>query len=74
MRLLADSIFHDPETGILFASFKYVGYNWAGDSKNLFLLDPSVALFFIDGRIHFRSPIFGKSPKVDEVGTDIGGL
>jgi L-rhamnose mutarotase len=29
-----DSIFHDPETHILFASFKYVGYNWAGDSKN----------------------------------------
>jgi len=30
------SIFHDPETHILFASFKYVGYNWAGDSKEPF--------------------------------------
>lgn len=28
-----DSIFHDPETGILFASYKYIGYDWAGDSK-----------------------------------------
>ncbi len=34
--LLLDSIFHDPETHILFASFKYVGYNWAGDSKEPF--------------------------------------
>lgn len=29
------SIFHDPETGILFASFKYVGYNWAGDMERM---------------------------------------
>jgi L-rhamnose mutarotase len=26
-----DSIFHDPGTGILFASFKYVGTDYAGD-------------------------------------------
>ena len=30
-----DSIFHDPGTGILFASFKYVGYNWAGDMEKM---------------------------------------
>ncbi|KAG9241680.1 hypothetical protein BJ878DRAFT_519419 [Calycina marina] len=30
-----DSIFHDPETGILFASFKYVGYNWDGDMERM---------------------------------------
>jgi len=29
------SIFHDPDTGILFASFKYVGYNWAGDMERM---------------------------------------
>merc|ERR1711964_414019 len=29
------SIFHDPETHILFASFKYVGYNWAGDMERM---------------------------------------
>jgi len=29
------SIFHDPGTGILFASFKYVGYNWAGDMEKM---------------------------------------
>jgi len=29
------SIFHDPETNILFASFKYVGYNWAGDMERM---------------------------------------
>jgi L-rhamnose mutarotase len=29
------SIFHDPETHILFASFKYVGYNWAGDMEKM---------------------------------------
>ncbi len=33
VRLCADSIFHDPESGILFASFKYIGYDYAGDSK-----------------------------------------
>jgi L-rhamnose mutarotase len=31
----ADSIFHDPETGILFASFKYVGYDYAGDMERM---------------------------------------
>jgi L-rhamnose mutarotase len=30
-----DSIFHDPSTNILFASFKYVGYNWAGDMERM---------------------------------------
>ncbi|KAH8776964.1 hypothetical protein BGZ57DRAFT_358104 [Hyaloscypha finlandica] len=29
------SIFHDPETHILFASFKYVGYNYAGDMERM---------------------------------------
>ncbi|KAI9050504.1 hypothetical protein LZ554_005666 [Drepanopeziza brunnea f. sp. 'monogermtubi'] len=29
------SIFHDPDTGILFANFKYVGYNWAGDMERM---------------------------------------
>jgi len=29
------SIFHDPGTNILFASFKYVGYNWAGDMERM---------------------------------------
>jgi len=29
------SIFHDPDTGTLFASFKYVGYNWAGDMEKM---------------------------------------
>ncbi|KAI6716676.1 hypothetical protein PZA11_006920 [Diplocarpon coronariae] len=29
------SIFHDPDTGILFASFKYIGYNWAGDMERM---------------------------------------
>jgi len=29
------SIFHDPETNILFASFKYVGYNWTGDMERM---------------------------------------
>jgi len=38
------SIFHDPETHILFASFKYVGYNWAGDSKEPF--SKTLKLFF----------------------------
>jgi len=31
----ADSIFHDPGTGILFASFKYVGYDYAGDMERM---------------------------------------
>ncbi|KAK8099383.1 uncharacterized protein PG998_012624 [Apiospora kogelbergensis] len=29
------SICHDPETGILFASFKYVGYDYAGDMERM---------------------------------------
>lgn len=29
------SIFHDPETNILFASFKYVGYDYAGDMERM---------------------------------------
>ncbi|KAI8632659.1 DUF718-domain-containing protein [Xylariaceae sp. FL1651] len=29
------SIFHDPGTGILFASFKYVGYDYAGDMERM---------------------------------------
>jgi L-rhamnose mutarotase len=33
--LSLDSIFHDPGTGILFASFKYVGYDWAGDMERM---------------------------------------
>ena len=32
---LPDSIFHDPTSNILFASFKYVGYNWAGDMERM---------------------------------------
>ena len=32
---ITDSIFHDPETGILFASFKYVGYDYAGDMERM---------------------------------------
>jgi L-rhamnose mutarotase len=32
---LSDSIFHDPDTNILFASFKYVGYNWVGDMERM---------------------------------------
>lgn len=30
-----DSIFHDADTGILFASFKYVGYDWDGDMERM---------------------------------------
>ena len=30
-----DSIFHDPESGILFASFKYVGYDFEGDMEKM---------------------------------------
>lgn len=33
--LFTDSIFHDPNTHILFASFKYVGYDWAGDMEKM---------------------------------------
>jgi len=29
------SIFHDQETNILFASFKYVGYDYAGDMERM---------------------------------------
>ncbi|KAI0384594.1 rhamnose mutarotase [Hypomontagnella monticulosa] len=29
------SIYHDPETGILFANFKYVGYDYAGDMERM---------------------------------------
>ncbi|RFU30616.1 hypothetical protein B7463_g5708, partial [Scytalidium lignicola] len=29
------SIFHDPGTNILFASFKYVGYDFAGDMEKM---------------------------------------
>ncbi|KAI0195639.1 DUF718 domain-containing protein [Xylaria flabelliformis] len=29
------SIFHDPNTGILFASFKYVGFDYAGDMERM---------------------------------------
>lgn len=29
------SIFHDPTTNILFASFKYVGYDYAGDMERM---------------------------------------
>lgn len=31
----ADSIFHDPGTGILFASFKYVGTDFDADMKKM---------------------------------------
>ncbi|KAK3943959.1 hypothetical protein QBC46DRAFT_14543 [Diplogelasinospora grovesii] len=29
------SIYHEPETGILFARFKYVGYDYAGDMEKM---------------------------------------
>ncbi|KAI2462890.1 rhamnose mutarotase [Annulohypoxylon bovei var. microspora] len=29
------SIYHDPVTGILFATFKYVGYDYAGDMERM---------------------------------------
>jgi L-rhamnose mutarotase len=32
---LPDSIFYDPGTHILFASFKYIGYDWAGDMEKM---------------------------------------
>ena len=34
-QLAADSIFHDPETGILFANFKYVGNDYEGDMERM---------------------------------------
>lgn len=30
-----DSIFHDPQTNILFASFKYIGYDYQGDMEKM---------------------------------------
>ena len=30
-----DSIFHDADSGILFASFKYVGHDFAGDMESM---------------------------------------
>lgn len=30
-----DSIFHDADSGILFASFKYIGYDFAGDMEKM---------------------------------------
>ena len=30
-----DSIFYDPTTSILFANFKYVGYDYAGDMERM---------------------------------------
>ena len=30
-----DSISHDKDSGILFASFKYVGYDYAGDMEKM---------------------------------------
>jgi L-rhamnose mutarotase len=30
-----DSIFYDPDSHILFASFKYIGYDWAGDMEKM---------------------------------------
>jgi L-rhamnose mutarotase len=32
---LPDSIFYDPATHILFASFKYIGYDWVGDMEKM---------------------------------------
>lgn len=29
------SIYHDPELGILFATFKYIGYDFAGDMERM---------------------------------------
>jgi len=29
------SIFYDPDSHILFASFKYIGYDWAGDMEKM---------------------------------------
>ena len=36
-----DSIFHDPELNLLFASFKYVGYDYEGDMERM-RQDPKV--------------------------------
>lgn len=32
---ISDSIYHDEGTGILFATFKYVGYDYAGDMERM---------------------------------------
>jgi len=32
---LIDSIYHDAETGILFANFRYIGYDYAGDMEKM---------------------------------------
>jgi L-rhamnose mutarotase len=32
---IIDSIFLDPDTNILFASFKYLGYDYAGDMERM---------------------------------------
>ena len=32
---MVDSIFHDEGTGILFATFKYVGYDYEGDMERM---------------------------------------
>jgi len=29
------SIFYDPDSHVLFASFKYIGYDWAGDMEKM---------------------------------------
>ena len=34
-RPAADSIFHDAEAGLLYASFRYVGYDYAGDMARM---------------------------------------
>lgn len=30
-----DSIFHDKDSGVLYATFKYVGYDYAGDMERM---------------------------------------
>ena len=32
---LADSIFYDDKTNLLFASFKYIGYDWKWDMERM---------------------------------------
>ncbi|CAM6100603.1 unnamed protein product [Calypogeia fissa] len=32
---IPDSIFHDMDTGILFASFRYAGSDWEGDMERM---------------------------------------
>lgn len=34
-RACADSIFYDADTSILFATFRYVGYDYAGDMERM---------------------------------------